>query len=1534
MVKFHLTYGHHISLEQRVVFEVAARILSQFITDETTVDVHVLGASGLNDGTAVGGAVPLFHKVHYGVLKEYLEQDASSDIDDQSVLHLQNGNTVDLSAYGEVIDGNTEILLTRAQAEALGMDESLLLAGGASWDKDVVDAAGLDGYVVVNQDFAWNNDVLRLGEATEGALDTLSMAIHELAHVMGFVSGIDGTIRINELLSGELTVQGTTLFDLRRFTATSTEIENPDGSVSSITEGEAAYLSADGGRTSLGELSTGQNSGVGGDGYQASHWKRMQVAMGIMDPTLAYQERLSLSERDLQALDLLGWDIDYSQLYSELDIESLLLAAEQAVAESFGLDSHVLTEHRAAGNVYTMGFSEWWQLFENQIVEMGFSEWWQVLETGYDSWEQFQQNPDALLNMGFSEWWQAFEVSVLNMGFSEWWQTFESDMLNMGFSEWWQLLEMGFSEWWQQIDTYFSTFEEDGRFGDHIGSNTRDYSEAESSVVVSGGDADDILAGSQFRDLISGGGGDDLIDGEEGDDNLLGEAGNDIIYGFAGEDKLYGGDGDDFLAGEDDNDQLYGESGHDIVSGGFGDDLISGNDGHDMLKGDGGNDVISGDAGNDEIDGGDGQDLVIGGEGLDIVSGGSGDDTLYGDSYDNTENTAESDHDSLNDIAEQAGLITAESENILDFWVRLEAEDLKLKNFNIHEQSIASGNQLIATAGEGTASTKFSGPTGVYDIIVGYYDESDGDGELELSAGKGNQEIEVKWELNQQFGNNAVGTNNFVTKTIRNVTLESGSKIELEGEAENGEYVRVDYIDIVSANTSAKFDGSKFYNGSLYLQSQSSAYADRVAEAASLGGNMAVAESTAEQHWLTNTFGTTEGIIEIDARSSQFSVVLDEDSIEANETLRVEAEDFDLSSGYRVEQRRGAFSGGAVIEDVGNAKATTSFSGESGVYDIFVSYLDESSGNARARVKVNGQTLDDWRFNSNDGFTKYRSVGTQVSLNTGDTIELKGWSSGSEKARIDYVDFVSYVAPVENVTTAAEDTSSTTQVPLTDSGSATADSIMVATGNTIRVEAENMQLSGNASDLNDGFGSGDNFIKLDGENDHDSQASMLFRGESGYYNVVIGYFDVAGTAELKVRHNADVLDQWQLNQNLGGDEPSMRNFTTRTIATGIYLENNSETFRITGKKDNDDTGFVDYLQFIEVEPQAQQPPAPPVVIDTESESSSDILRGGQGNDMLYGGEGNDIIYGEDEFDSSMGAGNNDTLFGGSGDDALYGNSGDDVLYGDDESEASALVNGTVRNGSQYLLSQSGTWEAAQAEAESLSGNLVTVNNADEAAWLKDTFVTNQALWIGYTDKASEGQWEWISGEASDYTNWQPWQADGSGDYAAISDSNGRWDDQGGVEGWFNQGSDWSQNTENRGIIEIRLPQAEGGNDTLEGGRGNDTLKGGIGSDVLDGSNAVALGAYEYDILGGGLGEDTFVLGSTESSYYLSDGDSDYALIQDFDAAIDILQLYGSAGNYQTQQNGGSLRLESDGELIAILESTTELNLYGSGVVFV
>ena len=82
----------------------------------------------------------------------------------------------------------------------------------------------------------------------------------------------------------------------------------------------------------------------------------------------------------------------------------------------------------------------------------------------------------------------------------------------------------------------------------------------------------------------------------------------------------------------------------------------------------------------------------------------------------------------------------------------------------------------------------------------------------------------------------------------------------------------------------------------------------------------------------------------------------------------------------------------------------------------------------------------------------------------------------------------------------------------------------------------------------------------------------------------------------------------------------------------------------------------------------------------------------------------------------------------------------------------------------------GDWETAEEAAVELGGHLVTINDANEQEWLVSTFGGETYYWIGYTDKEKEGEWKWISGEDSDYTNWAPDEPNNEGneDYAVMN----------------------------------------------------------------------------------------------------------------------------------------------------------------------
>ena len=90
--------------------------------------------------------------------------------------------------------------------------------------------------------------------------------------------------------------------------------------------------------------------------------------------------------------------------------------------------------------------------------------------------------------------------------------------------------------------------------------------------------------------------------------------------------------------------------------------------------------------------------------------------------------------------------------------------------------------------------------------------------------------------------------------------------------------------------------------------------------------------------------------------------------------------------------------------------------------------------------------------------------------------------------------------------------------------------------------------------------------------------------------------------------------------------------------------------------------------------------------------------------------------------------------------------------------------------------------------------------------------------------------------------------------------------------------------------------------SLTGGTGKDTLTGGAGNDTLNGASATApFGRGEIDSLTGGIGNDSS-LGTAAAVLYndglaANAGRADYALLTDFTAGQDKLQLKGTAAQY-------------------------------------
>ncbi|MBP0002722.1 MAG: S8 family serine peptidase [Cyanobacteria bacterium SBC] len=112
-------------------------------------------------------------------------------------------------------------------------------------------------------------------------------------------------------------------------------------------------------------------------------------------------------------------------------------------------------------------------------------------------------------------------------------------------------------------------------------------------------------------------------------------------------------------------------------------------------------------------------------------------------------------------------------------------------------------------------------------------------------------------------------------------------------------------------------------------------------------------------------------------------------------------------------------------------------------------------------------------------------------------------------------------------------------------------------------------------------------------------------------------------------------------------------------------------------------------------------------------------------------------------------------------------------------------------GNLYIVTERDTWYGAQAQAEALGGNLVTINDQAEQDWLIDTFGANEILWIGFTDNpvygGSSGEFIWVNGEPVTYTNWHPSEPNNLGEEDSVHlhqdmgnfPNQGKWNDRPG-----------------------------------------------------------------------------------------------------------------------------------------------------------
>lgn len=110
------------------------------------------------------------------------------------------------------------------------------------------------------------------------------------------------------------------------------------------------------------------------------------------------------------------------------------------------------------------------------------------------------------------------------------------------------------------------------------------------------------------------------------------------------------------------------------------------------------------------------------------------------------------------------------------------------------------------------------------------------------------------------------------------------------------------------------------------------------------------------------------------------------------------------------------------------------------------------------------------------------------------------------------------------------------------------------------------------------------------------------------------------------------------------------------------------------------------------------------------------------------------------------------------------------------------TNGVYFGGNLYLfVNQAKTWQEAKLDCENMGGHLAVISSDEEMHFVSTIIPQkeseNHIVWIGGSDAAKEGKWEWVTGEAFSYTNWKTYEPNNyiNEDYLQI-DENPKWND--------------------------------------------------------------------------------------------------------------------------------------------------------------
>ncbi|MCE9545500.1 MAG: NF038122 family metalloprotease [Planctomycetia bacterium] len=266
-------------------FNRAANQWSAIYTDPITITINA-DLQNMGSPTILGSTNAVVLQADYNTIRNAMVSDAAAEPDDTIVSFLPTAAQFTATLPANFSLG-TNILATKANLKALGFT-GLDTSFGVS-----------DATMTFNSGFAFDYD--RSNGLTGGTYDFESVAAHEIGHVLGFISSVD---TVDQTSSGTISPFTLDLFRFAEGTAADPATQAQFTTFARLLSPNVAANTDD--IDNEWRMSTGQSKG---DGRQASHWLDINPPIGIMDPTLASATTVNISNADMRAFDLIGYNL-------------------------------------------------------------------------------------------------------------------------------------------------------------------------------------------------------------------------------------------------------------------------------------------------------------------------------------------------------------------------------------------------------------------------------------------------------------------------------------------------------------------------------------------------------------------------------------------------------------------------------------------------------------------------------------------------------------------------------------------------------------------------------------------------------------------------------------------------------------------------------------------------------------------------------------------------------------------------------------------------------------------------------------------------------------------------------------------------------------------------------------------------------------------------------------------------------------------------------------------------------------------------